>query len=115
VKDKTAALENEIRARRQAEELSAQVTKKLEVAKMDPSGDAETARQLEEYRHLLKCPTCNNRFKSHVLLKCMHPFCKQVSWKMTTHRSIDLTLSFIRSVSIPSTSRDKESVQRAVG
>ncbi|OLY84383.1 E3 ubiquitin-protein ligase BRE1 [Smittium mucronatum] len=31
---------------------------------------------VEEYKSLLKCPSCHRNFKSHVLTRCMHVFCK---------------------------------------
>lgn len=80
LKEKVAALDSENRARRDMEEELAKVNKKLEVAKADPgAGDGgELSRQLEEYKALLKCPTCNKSFKDTILLKCMHTFCKTV-------------------------------------
>ncbi|KAJ1770232.1 E3 ubiquitin-protein ligase bre1 [Coemansia sp. RSA 1843] len=35
------------------------------------------AKLCADYKALLKCPTCQTNFKSHVLLRCMHVFCKQ--------------------------------------
>jgi uncharacterized protein (DUF3084 family) len=39
--------------------------------KLDAKGDSAES---EQYRLLLMCQSCNNNFKSHVLLKCMHTF-----------------------------------------
>ncbi|KAI9022558.1 hypothetical protein DFJ74DRAFT_768258 [Hyaloraphidium curvatum] len=77
LKEKTSTLEGEARTKREMEEELAKLNKKIEAMKADPSGDSELVRQLDEYKSLLKCTTCNTRFKSHVLLKCMHTFCKQ--------------------------------------
>ncbi|KAJ1962871.1 E3 ubiquitin-protein ligase bre1 [Dipsacomyces acuminosporus] len=35
------------------------------------------AQMCADYKALLKCPTCQTHFKSHVLLRCMHVFCKE--------------------------------------
>ncbi|KAJ2618089.1 E3 ubiquitin-protein ligase bre1 [Coemansia sp. RSA 1365] len=35
------------------------------------------AKLCADYKALLKCSTCQTHFKSHVLLRCMHVFCKQ--------------------------------------
>ncbi|KAI9229004.1 MAG: hypothetical protein DHS80DRAFT_30192 [Piptocephalis tieghemiana] len=40
-------------------------------------GANATAQLLEEYKRLLKCTSCHNRFKSHAILRCMHVFCKE--------------------------------------
>ncbi|KAI8900903.1 hypothetical protein BC833DRAFT_213446 [Globomyces pollinis-pini] len=37
--------------------------------------DPESSEERNEYRLLLMCQSCNNNFKSHCLLKCMHTFC----------------------------------------
>ncbi|KAI8874334.1 hypothetical protein GQ42DRAFT_159904 [Ramicandelaber brevisporus] len=38
---------------------------------------SEVQRLYTEYRDMVKCPTCSIRFKSHVLSRCMHVFCKE--------------------------------------
>ncbi|KAJ1919295.1 E3 ubiquitin-protein ligase bre1 [Mycoemilia scoparia] len=40
------------------------------------SSDSELKKLCEEYKSLLKCTSCQLRFKSHVLQRCMHVFCK---------------------------------------
>lgn len=42
-----------------------------------PSNMEELERVCEEYKALLKCASCNIRFKSHVILRCMHVFCQE--------------------------------------
>ncbi|KAJ1680333.1 E3 ubiquitin-protein ligase bre1 [Spiromyces aspiralis] len=41
------------------------------------SSNAELRRLCDDYKTLLKCTSCKLRFKSHVLQRCMHVFCKQ--------------------------------------
>lgn len=50
------------------------VVKKKHDALLKVSGDPILQGQVEQYRMLLMCQTCNTNFKSHVLLKCMHTF-----------------------------------------
>ncbi|KAI8325504.1 hypothetical protein GQ54DRAFT_254423, partial [Martensiomyces pterosporus] len=38
---------------------------------------SDLAQMCADYKALLKCPTCQTHFKSHVLLRCMHVFCKE--------------------------------------
>ncbi|CAO3681162.1 unnamed protein product [Rhizopus stolonifer] len=51
--------------------------------KMGASGKSEKPAEMklrkerEEYRSLLNCNSCKTRLKSHVLLRCMHTFCKE--------------------------------------
>ncbi|KAJ2415010.1 E3 ubiquitin-protein ligase bre1, partial [Coemansia sp. RSA 2531] len=42
-----------------------------------PTDQTGLAKLCADYKALLKCPTCQTNFKSHVLLRCMHVFCKQ--------------------------------------
>jgi len=35
------------------------------------------AKENETLKSILKCSTCKNEFRSHILLKCMHTFCKE--------------------------------------
>ncbi|KAJ2854677.1 E3 ubiquitin-protein ligase bre1 [Coemansia erecta] len=41
------------------------------------SNQSDLAEMYTSYKALLKCPTCQVRFKSHVLTRCMHVFCKE--------------------------------------
>lgn len=46
-------------------------------AKLDhvfKTGDQNIIQQLEDYKKLLKCQSCQHNYKSHVLLQCMHTF-----------------------------------------
>ncbi|KAK6091210.1 E3 ubiquitin-protein ligase bre1, variant 3 [Batrachochytrium dendrobatidis] len=75
VKQKTELVEHELDAKRRLQEQMDLLKKKLEtVTNTQPQGDASLLKQLEEYKLLLKCQSCSNNFKSHVLLKCMHTF-----------------------------------------
>ncbi|KAJ2078589.1 E3 ubiquitin-protein ligase bre1 [Coemansia sp. RSA 988] len=62
--------------KRRAMELLDVADQRIRVAEKvtDPSG---LAKLCADYKALLKCSTCQTHFKSHVLLRCMHVFCKQ--------------------------------------
>ncbi|KAJ2450316.1 E3 ubiquitin-protein ligase bre1 [Coemansia sp. RSA 2336] len=61
--------------RRMQETLDAANRRLAEAEKVtDQSG---LAKLCADYKALLKCPTCRTNFKSHVLMRCMHVFCKQ--------------------------------------
>ncbi|KAH6576633.1 hypothetical protein BASA50_005995 [Batrachochytrium salamandrivorans] len=77
VKQKTELIEHEADAKRRLQEQVELLKKKMEtITNSQPQGDAQLLKQLEEYKLLLKCQSCSHNFKSHVLLKCMHTFCK---------------------------------------
>ena len=40
------------------------------------TNDTELSQLCNEYKSLLKCTSCQRNFKSHVLQRCMHVFCK---------------------------------------
>ncbi|KAI9352533.1 hypothetical protein DFJ73DRAFT_349095 [Zopfochytrium polystomum] len=81
LKDKTRQLVEEADARRRTAESLEVTRRRLEVAasRAEASGgpDAALQKELEDYKLLLKCSSCTSRFKSHVLLRCMHTFCKE--------------------------------------
>ncbi|KAI8605376.1 hypothetical protein EDD21DRAFT_146517 [Dissophora ornata] len=80
LKERTDAYENEAHARRRlAEETDAMKRKIEEHNKAESSSGehSEAAKQAARYLKLLKCPACDVNFKSHVILRCMHVFCKQ--------------------------------------
>ncbi|RKP10630.1 hypothetical protein THASP1DRAFT_21705 [Thamnocephalis sphaerospora] len=79
----TEACENEAHTRKRVgEDRDAlqqrvdQLTRQL-AAVVAGAGDEEMRQRLDEYKTLLKCGSCNIRFKSHVLSRCMHVFCKE--------------------------------------
>ncbi|KAI8921617.1 hypothetical protein BC831DRAFT_476333 [Entophlyctis helioformis] len=78
LKTKTEAVEQEAEAKRRLQEQVDMLKRKLDAyGSRDSPADSVLKKQLEEYKLLLKCQSCNNRFKSHVLNKCMHTFCKE--------------------------------------
>ncbi|KAI8801907.1 hypothetical protein BJ742DRAFT_834925 [Cladochytrium replicatum] len=77
LRDRTRTLEAEIDQRRRLGEQMDALKRKIEtMGHKEAAGDAQLQRQLDEYKHLLKCPSCNNNFKSHTILRCMHVFCE---------------------------------------
>ncbi|KAI9004250.1 hypothetical protein BC832DRAFT_559107 [Gaertneriomyces semiglobifer] len=75
LKERSEATERESEERRKAQEQLEYMRKKVEkLSKVEQVVDGNLTKQLEEYKLLLKCSSCNNKFKSHVLLKCMHTF-----------------------------------------
>ncbi|RUS20329.1 hypothetical protein BC937DRAFT_95481 [Endogone sp. FLAS-F59071] len=78
LKDKTRSLEEEIHSRRRAEEEVDSLKRKVEsLTKVENPAEQKLVKECEELRTLLKCNSCNTRLKSHLLLRCMHTFCKQ--------------------------------------
>ncbi|KAF9988578.1 E3 ubiquitin-protein ligase bre1 [Mortierella antarctica] len=80
LKERTEAYENEAHARRRLLEETESMKRRIEEnAKLESasSGEhSEAAKQAARYLKLLKCPACDLNFKSHVILRCMHVFCK---------------------------------------
>ncbi|KAG0377029.1 E3 ubiquitin-protein ligase bre1 [Mortierella sp. AD032] len=79
LKERTEAYENEAHARRRLVEETDGMKRRLEEqAKTESSSgeNSEAAKQAARYLKLLKCPACDVNFKSHVILRCMHVFCK---------------------------------------
>ncbi|OUM69680.1 hypothetical protein PIROE2DRAFT_37965, partial [Piromyces sp. E2] len=78
IREKTMALESEIvKNKRLGEEINASKKRIETLSKYENFGDSNLQKQLEEYKALLKCPSCNIKFKNHVLTRCMHVFCKE--------------------------------------
>ncbi|KAF9201986.1 E3 ubiquitin-protein ligase bre1 [Haplosporangium sp. Z 27] len=80
VKERTDAYENEAFARRRLLEDTESMKRKIEEqskAESISGEHSEAAKQASRYLKLLKCPSCDVNFKSHVILRCMHVFCKQ--------------------------------------
>ncbi|TPX36367.1 hypothetical protein SmJEL517_g01550 [Synchytrium microbalum] len=96
LKKRTEEADTEMDLRRKAQEQADVFKKKLEVreaalaaatgsngASMPSSStisapsDVGLQQRLDEYRGLIICRTCDSRFKSVVLSKCMHVFCKE--------------------------------------
>lgn len=73
--EKSEQMEIEKEITRKTLEQSSTIKKKYDSFLKD-NGDAGMQQQVDQYRLLLMCQSCNNDFKSHVLLKCMHTFCK---------------------------------------
>ena len=58
-----------------SEQIEVLNSKLLNLEKTD--ADAASAKQIFDLKKLLKCTSCDNNFKSHVLARCMHCFCKE--------------------------------------
>ncbi|KAJ2162678.1 E3 ubiquitin-protein ligase bre1 [Coemansia sp. RSA 552] len=74
--ERTEALGHLEHEKRRVEESLELASRRISEAEKltDQSGMAKLC---ADYKALLKCPTCQTNFKSHVLLRCMHVFCKQ--------------------------------------
>ncbi|KNC97517.1 uncharacterized protein SPPG_09429 [Spizellomyces punctatus DAOM BR117] len=87
LKKKITLLENTAEEHRKAREEVEILQRRLDkYTKSETTPDTNLMRQIEEYKLLLKCSSCNNNFKSHVLNKCMHTFCKDCIDDMWTSR-----------------------------
>ncbi|KAG0052141.1 E3 ubiquitin-protein ligase bre1 [Gryganskiella cystojenkinii] len=79
LRERTEAYENEAYSRKRLVEESESMKRKIEEhvkAESSSVEHSEAAKQAARYLKLLKCPACDANFKSHVILRCMHVFCK---------------------------------------
>ncbi|KAI8148020.1 hypothetical protein BJV82DRAFT_664357 [Fennellomyces sp. T-0311] len=77
VMDKIRLIEQGAHERLRLEESCELLRRKLDAAtKVEKPAEIELRKQKEEYRSLLNCGSCGTRLKSHVLMRCMHTFCK---------------------------------------
>jgi len=72
---KMAIIEDGERERRKISENCEVLKRKVEG--LPPTAEGDLEKQLDDCKRLLKCSSCNIRFKSTCLLKCMHTFCKE--------------------------------------
>ncbi|KAG0316403.1 hypothetical protein BGZ97_006918 [Linnemannia gamsii] len=91
LKERSDAFESEAQARKRLMDESESMRKKLEEqhkkSESSSSGESsEAAKQAARYLKLLKCPACDVNFKSHVILRCMHVFCKSCMDKQMEYR-----------------------------
>ncbi|KAF9925960.1 E3 ubiquitin-protein ligase bre1 [Linnemannia zychae] len=90
LKERTDAFENEVQTRKRLMEESESMRKKLEEhnkkSESSSGESSEAAKQAARYLKLLKCPACDVNFKSHVILRCMHVFCKSCMDKQMEYR-----------------------------
>ncbi|KAI1297025.1 E3 ubiquitin-protein ligase bre1 [Mortierella claussenii] len=89
LKERADAFESEAVARKRLVEESDTMRRKIEehAKKSEGSlGDSEAVKQAARYLKLLKCPACDVNFKSHVILRCMHVFCKSCMDKQMEYR-----------------------------
>ncbi|KAF9546948.1 hypothetical protein EC957_009113 [Mortierella hygrophila] len=92
LKERSDAYESEAQARKRLTEESESMRKKLEEqnkkseSSLSGGESSEAAKQAARYLKLLKCPACDVNFKSHVILRCMHVFCKSCMDKQMEYR-----------------------------
>lgn len=92
LKERSDAYESEAQARKRLAEESESMRKKLEEqnkkseSSLSGGESSEAAKQAARYLKLLKCPACDVNFKSHVILRCMHVFCKSCMDKQMEYR-----------------------------
>ncbi|KAI7906149.1 uncharacterized protein BX663DRAFT_498987 [Cokeromyces recurvatus] len=76
--DKIRLIEDSAYMRLRLEESSEILKRKIDSTnKVDRPAEARLRKEREEYRSLLNCSSCRIRLKSHIILKCMHTFCKE--------------------------------------
>ncbi|KAJ2958181.1 hypothetical protein NQZ79_g6207 [Umbelopsis isabellina] len=75
---KDKQLERTTREKEQFEQEHDRMRRKIEsMSQSDNPAEEELRQECEELRALLKCSACHLRFRSHLLLRCMHTFCKE--------------------------------------
>ncbi|KAJ2747360.1 E3 ubiquitin-protein ligase bre1 [Coemansia sp. BCRC 34301] len=75
--ERTEALAQAEHERRRTQESLDLANRRISETERPPTDQTGLAKLCADYKALLKCPTCQTNFKSHVLLRCMHVFCKQ--------------------------------------
>ncbi|KAJ2065139.1 E3 ubiquitin-protein ligase bre1 [Coemansia sp. S146] len=75
--ERTEALAAAEHERRRTQESLDLANRRVSESERPPTDQTGLAKLCADYKALLKCPTCQTNFKSHVLLRCMHVFCKQ--------------------------------------
>jgi len=78
LREKTKALEDEIFARKRVQEERDSLRKTVDAfsTRTEKLSDSHLAEELAGFKQLLKCPSCNINFKSHIITRCLHTFCK---------------------------------------
>ncbi|ORX53956.1 hypothetical protein DM01DRAFT_1335814 [Hesseltinella vesiculosa] len=78
VKDKTRAMEEEKKLASQVQDEHEKLKRRWELTSHgDNPQEQQLVEECEELRSLLKCSTCKTRFRSHLITRCMHTFCKR--------------------------------------
>ncbi|KAI8636740.1 hypothetical protein BD408DRAFT_425649 [Parasitella parasitica] len=77
LKEKTRLLDEDKRLQEQTEENYEKMKKRWDkISHGDDPAEQQLIDECEELRALLKCSTCRQRFRTHILTRCMHTFCK---------------------------------------
>ncbi|KAI9481711.1 MAG: hypothetical protein EXX96DRAFT_222280 [Benjaminiella poitrasii] len=77
LKEKIKLLEEEKYIQSQLEENYEKMKKKWDkISQGDNPAEQQLIDECEELRALLKCSTCRQRVRTHILIRCMHTFCK---------------------------------------
>ncbi|KAL0081321.1 hypothetical protein F4703DRAFT_1866227 [Phycomyces blakesleeanus] len=77
VLEKIKMIEEDAHSRMRLEEGCELLRRKVEATtKVEKPVEMKLRKEKEEYRSLLNCSSCRTRLKSHVLMRCMHTFCK---------------------------------------
>ncbi|KAI8047379.1 hypothetical protein BDF21DRAFT_434267 [Thamnidium elegans] len=77
LKEKSKLMEEEKHLQVEIEENYEKMKKKWDkISQGDNPAEQQLVEECEELRALLKCSTCRTRFRTHILTRCMHTFCK---------------------------------------
>ncbi|KAI8981920.1 hypothetical protein BDF20DRAFT_864001 [Mycotypha africana] len=77
LQEKTEQFEEEQRLQEQMEEDYDKLKRKWDrISQGENPAEQQLIDECEELRALLKCSTCRQRFRTHILDRCMHTFCK---------------------------------------
>ncbi|KAI8373837.1 hypothetical protein BD560DRAFT_393734 [Blakeslea trispora] len=77
LKEKQKALDEESKLQQQTEESHEKLKRKWDkISQGENPAEQQLIDECEELRALLKCSTCRQRFRTHILIRCMHTFCK---------------------------------------